>query len=97
LDIMAIYGVSKNKIRGKWDWIKGVWNVTNSPYSSFPSFRLYTIAQKLKEKGISIDDSGNLCWINKNNLELQEIELLQSWNYEKYLTDYRLALELRNY
>jgi len=83
---MAIYGVSKNKIRGKWDWIKGVWNVTNSPHSSFPSFRLYTIAKKLEEKGISIDD-----------LELQEIELLQSWNYEKYLTDYRLALELRNY
>lgn len=100
IDIMVINWIKKNNIFNKWNWRKWVWNVTNSPYSNFPSFRLHTIAKKLKEKIIDadfklVDDKDIFYWIE--NLTLQEKELLESGKLVNYLTDYRLALELRNY
>lgn len=94
LDIFKEFWVKKSKIKSY------SWKPTNDPDSIYPSFRLHSIAKTIQKKSqnteFSLDWNNKVFWIEKELLTPQEFELIISWKIDKYLTDYRLALILKN-
>lgn len=82
----------KNNIK-IWKQVKSSTSVTNKASSSFPSFRLHSIANSIENKLIQFKK-----WEKPSRLTNQEFELELSGQQFKYLkNDYRLALSLKNY